>query len=124
MKHTIRRWTLSLLTFALLALAACSMPPRALKLEIDGERDVAFTQPTEEYTVAVTAYDRDGNVIQAPELRWYSLNPKIADVTTTGVIKPKANGETRIVVRSGYAQYEIRVTVNLDAVAAKPVPQS
>ncbi|MCK6547385.1 hypothetical protein L6R52_16165 [Myxococcota bacterium] len=124
MNHTIRRWTLSLITLALLAFAACSMPPRALKLEIDGERDVAFSSPTEEYTVAVTAYDRDGNVIESPELRWYSLNPKIADVTPTGVIKPKANGETRIVVRSGYAQYEIRVSVNLDAPTAKPQPQS
>lgn len=113
MFRTVRRFALTFSTLSLLAVGACA--PQALKLEVSGQDQVTFNTLGESFAVTVAAVDRDGKGIDAPKLRWYSINPRIADVSASGLIQPKADGKTRIVVRSGYAQHEIAVHVRLFA---------
>src|SRR5688572_15897754 len=84
------------------SLLACD--PQPLKIEIDGDSSLSFNAPGEEHYVHAIVYDREGNAIVKPKLRYYSIDSKIAEVTPEGIIKPKSDGRTRVVVRSGYSQ--------------------
>lgn len=88
---------------------ACQAQP--MKVEIDGETSVAFHSPKESRTITVAVLDREGNVIEDPKLRWYVIDEAIASVDKSGKITPLKDGETRVVVRSGYAQREVPVEI-------------
>jgi hypothetical protein len=98
----------------MVSLTACGRHP--LKVEVRGdEHSLSFHDPSDKRQVKVRVLDQDGNPIRAPELRWYVKNPRVAEVSPLGVIVPKNEGHTEVVVRSGYAQREIPVTVHFFA---------
>jgi uncharacterized protein YjdB len=95
----------------LAALAAdCKAQPMKIEI-VDDDPSTTFNGPQESRQVQVMVLDADGAVIPKPSLRWYSVNPKIAEVTEQGLIVPKSDGRTAVVARSGYAQHELPVTV-------------
>src|SRR5687767_3570515 len=112
MTQLASRAALSVLGLSSMLAIACAPQPLTMELASEEERSLLLGDPSESRQVNVIVYDRKGEMIRTPKVRWYSINPKIADVSSTGVIVPKSEGHTTIVARSGFTQREVPVKVH------------
>jgi hypothetical protein len=61
----------------------------------------------------VEVYDADGSKIEDAKLKFSSIAPRIAMVTSDGIVIPGEDGRTRISVRSGFVERELPVHVRI-----------
>ena len=107
----------ALVAFGLSSMLALACSPQPLKMELVGEdQALLFGDVGQSRQMNVVVYDRDGEVINSPRIRWYSINSKIAEVSSSGLVVPKSEGKTTIVARSGFTQREIPVNVHYFAI--------
>lgn len=76
-----------------------------------GQASIGFASLGEEATLTVSVLDQEGNVMAGAALAWASQTPGVASVSSAGVVRAVANGETAIIASSGSASLRIPVRV-------------
>ena len=85
---------------------------------------VALTAFDEERRISLTATDANGNEIPAPTANWASADEAVATVSSDGVVKAVADGETTVTATVGGASATVAVLVAIlpGPAAGPPAP--
>jgi len=97
-------------------LCLCFMLAAPIELLADALRifpeNPTLDDPTAAQQLIVQHVDGETVGLQVREVEWSSSDPAIANVSSAGVLSPKANGQATITATAGGATVQVAVTVN------------